>query len=359
MAAQNIWGRLKWRFIIVILVVLAFVHFSLEYNKHGATLFDFHNKSEQYQMPPEAVGLNLTQTSVAGTPTTQSGSNGHAKPMHIHVNKPIVPGDDEEYMAICMVVKDQSLDLPEFFQHHYYNIGFRRFYIMDDGSNPPLSEIQDYGVPNEALTFRYYKPEEHSLRMQLEVYDNCSKLFGKNHVWMAYFDADEFLEQVTEVTLKEKLQELEKTDTIGIFVINWRMHTSSNIVNRPKDIRKSFLECIYDDPEHNGTQSDNRHVKSIVRTSKYKKAISPHIFNVVDDAHSVGEDGRTTNLSPFRQPITRKLFSLHHYAVKSYEEYLEKLSRGNAMSDPKTWDFWDHVRDIPHEPCEEMLKYFL
>jgi hypothetical protein len=359
MSTQNIWCRLKWRFVIVALIALAFLGFNLRYRKQGAALFSFHDKSKQEQMTPEVAGsLNSTETPAEGTPATKTECNGDAKPMCIHANKAIVPGDKEEYMAMCMAVKDQSLDLPEFFQHHYYNIGFRRFYVMDDGSNPPLSETQDYGITNEAITFHYYKPEEHGPMMQLNIYNRCNKLFGKNHSWIAFFDVDEFLEQVTEVTLKEKLQELEKDDTVGAIGINWRMHTSSNIVNHQEDNRKSFLECIYDDPEHNGDQSDNRHVKSIVRTSKYNGAINPHMFHLKGDARSVGEDGQTINSYAFRQPITRQLFSLHHYAVKSYEEYLTKLSRGNAMNDPKTWDFWDHVRDIQHEPCEEMLKYF-
>ena len=68
---------------------------------------------------------------------------------------PLPPGDDEEYMSICIAVKNQHLDLLEWFPHYYYHHGIRRFYVMDDGSQPPISILPDYGIPRSAITFTY------------------------------------------------------------------------------------------------------------------------------------------------------------------------------------------------------------
>lgn len=63
-------------------------------------------------------------------------------------------GNHDEYLAICLYVKNQAQDLPEFFQHHYYEMGIRRFYVMDDGSDPPMSTYMGkFGVPEEAVDF--------------------------------------------------------------------------------------------------------------------------------------------------------------------------------------------------------------
>lgn len=63
-------------------------------------------------------------------------------------------GDHDEYLAVCLFVRDQAQDLVEFFQHHYYEMGIRRFYVMDDGSNPPMSHYMDkFGIPEEAVDF--------------------------------------------------------------------------------------------------------------------------------------------------------------------------------------------------------------
>ena len=37
-------------------------------------------------------------------------------------------------------------------------------------------------------------------------------------------------------------------------------------------------------------------------------------------------------------------------------EYEEKMSRWTG-DNPKTWDFWNRVRDMPHVPCPEMARY--
>ena len=266
--------------------------------------------------------------------------------------------DDEEYIAFCMAVKDQSQDLPEFLIHHYYNIGIRRFYIMDDGSNPPLSSVLDYGIPNSAITFHYYNASDRAPLMQLNIYNQCNEWYGKNHTWIAYFDPDEFLEIISpHESLLSILKGFEKNDAIGAFGTNWRIHTSSNLDRRPKSARKGFTTCIYDDEENNGEASDNKHVKSIVRTSKYESAFNPHKFTLKDGAMTVGEDGAYINHWAFRQPITRNRVALHHYAVRSREEYEAKMNRSNAMGDAKGMEFWDHVRDIPHVECPEMAKY--
>ncbi len=88
------------------------------------------------QIPPINKSAYLISTSVSQDPT----STGEAS-------------SEDKYVAMRMAVKDQDLDLPEFFIHHYHHVGIRRFYIMDDGSDPPLSSITNYGVPNSVLTF--------------------------------------------------------------------------------------------------------------------------------------------------------------------------------------------------------------
>lgn len=322
----ELWQKLSFKAIFIAVVCLAVlqVYFiDFDYGTHGITKINFHI--------PGGGSLSLLGDS----------------------EEP-----DDEYVAICMAVKDQSQDLPEFFIHHYHHIGIRRFYIMDDGSNPPLSSVTDYGIPNSALTFHYYNASDRVPYMQLNIYNRCNEWYGKNHTWIAYFDADEFLEITAPgETLRSILQGFELDDTVGALGINWRMHSSSDLKARPESNRKSFTTCIYDDKENNGEASDNKHVKSIVRTSKFKNAGNPHIMNVVENTRTVGEDGKTITHYAFRQPITRNRLSLHHYAVKSFEEYEAKINRSNAMGDPKGWEFWQHVEEMPHVDCPEMAKY--
>jgi len=175
---------------------------------------------------------------------------------------------------------------------------------------------------------------------------------------MAFIDADEFFETTSKETLSQILRSLEKDQTIGALGVNWQMHSSGGLLARPKSARKSFTTCIWDDPGHDGENSNNTHVKSIVKTSKYERPKNPHLYVLKDGAQTVGEKGDIIDSEAFRRPITRDRIALHHYAGKSRAEYEEKMLRGNAMNDPKGELFWNSLEyGLPHVNCTSMAKW--
>lgn len=293
---------------------------------------------------PSSSGIELT------APTTESHDSGSVV-------------SQKGNIAFCVAVKDQYLELPEFLTHHYYNIGIKHFYLMDDGSQPPLSSWDAdnyYGIPSSAITFHYYNStehNEHTYDMQLHIYNQCNELYGPNHTWLGFFDTDEFIGTYTDETLADILEPFEADPTIGAFGINWRFHTSAGLLTRPESVRKSFDECMSDDDDPDGHPSFNRAIKSLVKPSAYWYPISPHKFNLLNDARTVGEDGDQIDYPADRIPITRKRVALHHYAMKSKAEFQEKIDRGNAMGSPKDWGFWDIVNRYPVEPCLEMTGF--
>jgi len=282
-----------------------------------------------------------------------------------------VPGDNEEYVAICFTAKNESLNLPESFVHHYHHVGIRRFYIMDDGSDPPLSTY-DYPIPREHITFVYYTPEQHhEHNNQLFLNDECHRLFGEKHTWMAHFDVDEYLEVVRRnETFISILKDLETDPRVGQLSVNWQVHNSNGKEVRQPSIRKGYTSCIDDDPASGGANSRNKHVKSIVRNDRFLDSSHgqnhPHTFFLKNGSITVGEDGRefTTGLdewpmpTPFRWPITRNRLTLHHYNIKSRAEYEEKMLRSQHIEAGKTtWQFFDDENAVPAWECKEMASY--
>lgn len=296
--------------------------------------------------------------------------------------------DDEqaEPIAICVSVKDQPIDMIEFFVHHYHNMGIRRFYVMDDGSDPPLSTFKYPGIPRSALTFTYEPRTERADFMQTVFYQWCIDRYREKHTWIAFIDTDEFLWTSEKETLGEVLSTFEGDDSVGALGVkyvrsrhsrrkgnptlclwtgdsrltffSWQMHSSSGLLYRPISVRRSFTTCIWDDEVGGGPGSHNRHVKSIVKMSHALGPSNPHKFNLIPGANTVGEDGDVVTTIAFREPITRRRIGLHHYAVKSKEEYEAKMARGNGMSQPKSLAFWRSVEDeMPHVNCTEMVAY--
>ena len=95
-------------------------------------------------------------------------------------NPPLPQADDEQYVAFCLVVRNQSIDMPEFFIHHYHHHGIRKFYVYDDGTVPQLAEkpyIDSWGIPDEAIDFTYIDPEDVTVRkrLQADLYTDCAK----------------------------------------------------------------------------------------------------------------------------------------------------------------------------------------
>ena len=271
---------------------------------------------------------------------------------------PLPPGDDGEYMSICIAVKNQHLDLLEWFPHYYYHHGIRRFYIMDDGSQPPISILPDYGIPHSAITFTYIPRtpiDERPEPMHHHIYGNmCIKDYGKRHTWMAFLDADEFLEMRNGQTLMQWLHDWEHNDTVGAVAAQWLTHTSAGLLSRPEGgARKNFDKCVVNDP--NG---ENKHVKMFVRTELFQQVNNVHHIGTKDGYMEVGEHGDPTG--PIRTPITHDKWALHHYGMKSRQEFIEKQDRGNAnaLAKPVPDSLWESIEGMDQVDCKELTKYY-
>ncbi|RDW63527.1 hypothetical protein BP6252_11072 [Coleophoma cylindrospora] len=301
--------------------------------------------------------VTFPETAQAQTTTTVSSSPLQSPTTTITAD---IANITDEYIAICIAIKDQRQDLKEWMVHHYHHLGIHRFYVMDDGSEPPLSAMEDeeFGIPRSAITFNYQDRATREPKMQLAFYDQCLRKYGALHTWIAFIDGDEFLEVSSRnETFQQILEEFERDESVGALGVQWRMHTSSGLLKKPESVRKAFTTCIFDDIEHDGLNSDNRHVKSIVKPSKTRGAWNPHLFWLETGFRNVGEYNDTITTMAWRQPITRDRLALHHYALKSREEYEEKMSRGNGMTDPKGEVFWDRIEAMAHVSCPEMSIY--
>jgi Glycosyltransferase family 92 len=270
---------------------------------------------------------------------------------------PLPPPDDDEYLAICMLVRNQGKDLPEVLTHHYYHMGIRRFYILDDGSEPPLSSTPDYGIPSSAITFHVLPQEGKKVRgRQLGIYDDCSNRWGSKHTWMGFFDTDEFLE-VTDPspynTLKTILTTFAQNDTIGALAVQWLVHTSAGHKERQESNRASFDVCLAD-----GHVFHTDQYKSFVRTALYERALTPHSFLTKNGTITIGENGDLVDpVYSMRRPSTRNMLALHHYAIKSKEEFAEKMLRKGANGITRGWSYWNQMERKPHVPCTSLTTY--
>jgi hypothetical protein len=233
------WLSRSWALVIAFFTLLMILHFTFltltSHTLHSSTTTENATTTISSQIAPAA-------SEATGTFKAFLNGMGISKASSSTGNKELAEAE-EEYVAVCMAVKDQHLDLQEFFIHHYHHLGIRRFYIMDDGSEPPLSSHKDYGIPRKHLTFHYYDRKDRVKGMQHHVYDACINLYRERHVWMTFIDADEMFEMTGEETLTQMLERWERDRSVGALAVNWKTHGSNGVLTRPGSARKAFTDC--------------------------------------------------------------------------------------------------------------------
>ena len=266
-----------------------------------------------------------------------------------------------------LLVKEVVPELREFFTHHYYHHGIRRFYIYDDGSNPPLADsVGSYNVPDSVLSFSYIDPTsippgDEREHLQDHIMGKCINDHGSKHHWMALLDPDEYVEMrhAAHPVLLDWLKEKEKNDTVGALAISWLPHNSADLIAIPEDgFRKSYNRCVSDSGNLFWTIT---HSKSFVRP-QFVSSI-PNIHMVYFNNENVTRYGEHMDdgFPVTREPVTHEFWALHHYATGSREYFEEKRQKGRSQGPekyPVDESYWQRYHSgVESYVCDEMVKY--
>lgn len=238
------------------------------------------------------------------------------------------------YFAMCLIAKNQHTDIREWLAYYKW-IGASKIYVFDHHSEVPISNtIKDF--IDEGLVDYFPFPEtfdHYSGRPQLYVYDKCLHEFGPKHEWIAFIDADEYL--VFKNGVEPNIDNfLKNYEPYGGLVVNWILFGSNGYKKKPDGpVLSSYWKCI--PPDH----CMNEKIKSIVHCKYGELAVNPHFFEYKEGYFAVNEnfervDGAQTDY------VSTKKIALHHYFLKSEEEFRAKMKRGSAMGNFKSWRFF-------------------
>jgi hypothetical protein len=261
-------------------------------------------------------------------------------------------------VALCIVVRDDP-DLTEWMDYHF-SIGIGRIYVVDDNSTvfPVVPMIHPYLVTGQAV-YRYvskpHPPNENGERSKnVLIYgysEICIKEYGNRHEFMGFFDADEFL--VIKKPSTTLLEILEKYRGYGGLTLNWMKFGSSGHMKRPLGgIIKNYNKCFPD-----------RYVKPFVNPKRVNTTVvGIHNFNYNEGYYAVDTDFKRVygivNPQNHRAKIPTHLFEilyLNHYAIKSYEDFRQKVAKGSLYS-PYTQQLWDDTEYQARDTCETLAR---
>jgi len=223
-------------------------------------------------------------------------------------------------LAICAIVKNEGRYFAEWIEYHQ-KMGTEKFYIYDNESDDNTREILKPFVENGLVEYVWF-PGKH---MQQPAYEDCLTRHRADARWIAFIDLDEFIVPMRHKSILEYLKDFENFSAVEI---NWLCFGSGGAKTRmPGTVMERFRAHSW--PEF----ILNRHVKSIVNPRCVATFVGAHEAARISGktADSNGNIVRKNFMD--RPPVLDKI-RINHYAIKSYEEFLEKRGRGRARRGP-------------------------
>lgn len=224
--------------------------------------------------------------------------------------------DPEVYLSVCAIAKDEGRYFDEWIGWHLSK-GVDRFFIYDNGSTDNTRDVLQPYIDSGVVEYRYWPGS----RRQIAAYDDCIRKYRLSTRWLAFIDLDEFIVPVKDGSIPAFLKRFE---TFPAVEINWLVYGSGGAEKRERGTVMERFK-FHSQPGH----ILNRHVKSIVDPRRVYDMIGCHeaasISGRAADSH--GEEIRRN----FREREPQQdVIRINHYAVKSFEEFLEKQSKGRA-----------------------------
>lgn len=226
------------------------------------------------------------------------------------------------YLAVCAIAKDEGAYFKEWVEWHIKN-GVEKFYIYDNGSTDCTKEVLEPLIESGVIEYTYFPGH----RKQLAAYDNCLDKHRFDTRWLAFIDLDEFIVPVKDDTITEFLSRFEYVSAVEI---NWLIYGSGGAKCKQ---RGTVMERFrYHSIPDNYL---NRHVKSIVNPRRVFNMIGCH------EVARISGDTVDSHGNPVRKHFRDRepqqdVIRINHYAVRSYEEFIEKQARGRASGTQKT-----------------------
>jgi hypothetical protein len=220
------------------------------------------------------------------------------------------------YLAVCAIAKNEGSYLQEWIEYHHL-LGVEKFYLYDNESTDNTAEVLKPYVEKGLVEYTFYP----GMKMQLKAYRDCVRKHKHDTHYMGFIDIDEFIVPLKHNTIPDYLHSLGKISAVQI---NWVVYGSGGAKTRTTGfvIERFTNHSLIDD-------TLNHHVKTIANPRRIIWFFSAHrpliILGKVVDA-----DGNRIKESFWTRPPTTNQIRINHYAIKSYDEFLEKRSRGRA-----------------------------
>ena len=222
----------------------------------------------------------------------------------------------KHYLSLCVIAKDEGPYFKEWLDWHISQ-GVEKFYVYDNESSDDTRQILEPYIEQGVVEYTFFP----GYRMQLAAYDDCFKRHRFDTRWLGFIDMDEFIVPVKDKTLVDYLKKLEEHPVVEI---NWLCYGSGGEKQHKQggQMERFRKHSVSDHPL-------NRHVKSIVDPRRVYCMTGCHEAARIN-GKGVDSNGNRIRISWKDRLPCHDVIKINHYAVRSYEEFMEKQNRGRA-----------------------------
>lgn len=226
-----------------------------------------------------------------------------------------------ERIALCGIVRNEIRSVVEWLAH-YKALGFTDFLIYDNSSTDGTSDV--LRVLDEAGEVVHLDwPHEVGARPQRLAYEHARKHSDAD--WLAFFDADEFLLLHRDASIGGFLSRF--AADVSAIAVNWIVFGSGGQeAYSALPVTERFTDALPAGAAENCTVKAIGRRQRLAGTGIHRVAVAEGRY-VTPSGGEAGFDGLTAAVTP-----ELSVAALHHYAVKSLEEFGEKRARGHANS---------------------------
>lgn len=241
----------------------------------------------------------------------------------LNINKPNIVKDKKYNVSVCAIFRNEAPYLKEWIEFHRI-IGVEHFYLYNNFSDDNYKEVLNPYI-NEGVVELTEWPVKQG---QMKAYEDCYNKHKDDTKWIGYIDLDEFVVPVLMNNIYDFLKKFEKNRPA--ILIYWRLFGTSGMVERDRTglVTEDFTSCWmkYDTVgkcffNTNYTYNDKK----------------------IENMHNIWGECRGMKLPPVNfcdnvcfgnyNPVIGTNFpiQINHYFTKSYKEYIDKVSRGDAF----------------------------
>lgn len=227
-------------------------------------------------------------------------------------------------VSLCAIFKNEEPYLKEWIEFHRL-VGIDHFYLYNNFSTDHYYEVLkpyiDDGVA-ELIEWPYEQG-------QLSAYEDCIERCKEETAWIGFIDLDEFIVPNACDSIVDFLKKFENKPVVLFY---WKMFGSSGLYHRDKNnlVIEDFI-LSWKDYARVGKIMFNTKFEFI--KSKDKQAAFFHFMWAKYNGIKLPPVNVFNSVCIKNYCHIKKEFpvQINHYYTKSYKEYLDKISRGDAF----------------------------